>query len=532
MSRSIYFELSFMIFMLIFIRDIKSVYIVTTILLVYSYLKRYFDKKDIFDLISIWTKHLKKEKYFIKDKKITSIKTKKLKSLFEHVSKKEKEKSLEIIVASERMEALKNQLLSIVENNEESLGLFLRDIKKGIDINEETAKELMFFKEEFKKLIEINITNFNELEEIGKDNIQRKNKVNENIRSINFGIEGTNSLANKILELEKQVPILTKSLVEVKSIVNVVEKVVKKTELLSLNASIEASKAGETGKGFAVVAGEIINLANESRSAIVGIEEYIALLNNEIEGIVDIIISTKGDLGTLNENNSSIVNSLNSLENEFDLIGKDLKSIKDNSYEEKEIVLKVQEMLEEVYNISISGEEVFKNIGDSVGKQKKDLKLLIDVTSDLESATLDIKKLSQDIDLSQLVLNNKNIEENLKREQESLYEFSKSISFDNYGQLESYLTTRKNLEAIWIIDLSGNFVISIPKAGINNGRTRPWFYETLKNGEYKSEVYVSAISKKPCITIATCIYNNSGNSEYIKGIKKVEGVLAIDISLE
>lgn len=416
MSRSIYFELSFMIFMLIFIRDIKSVYIVTTILLVYSYLKRYFDKKDIFDLISIWTKHLKKEKYFIKDKKITSIKTKKLKSLFEHVSKKEKEKSLEIIVASERMEALKNQLLSIVENNEESLGLFLRDIKKGIDINEETAKELMFFKEEFKKLIEINITNFNELEEIGKDNIQRKNKVNENIRSINFGIEGTNSLANKILELEKQVPILTKSLVEVKSIVNVVEKVVKKTELLSLNASIEASKAGETGKGFAVVAGEIINLANESRSAIVGIEEYIALLNNEIEGIVDIIISTKEDLGTLKENNISIVNSLNSLEKEFDLIGKDLKSIKDNSYEEKEIVLKVQDMLEEVYNISISGEEVFKNIGDSVGKQKKDLKLLIDVTSDLESATLDIKKLSQDIDLSQLVLNNKNIEENLKRE--------------------------------------------------------------------------------------------------------------------
>lgn len=98
--------------------------------------------------------------------------------------------------------------------------------------------------------------------------------------------------------------------------------------------------------------------------------------------------------------------------------------------------------------------------------------------------------------------------------------------------MESYLTTRKNLEAIWITDLSGNFVISIPKAGINNGRTRPWFYETLKNGEYKSEVYVSAISKKPCITIATCIYNNSGNSEYIKGIKKVEGVLAIDISLE
>ena len=54
---------------------------------------------------------------------------------------------------------------------------------------------------------------------------------------------------------------------EIEQITNTIEAIAKQTQLLALNASIEAARAGDAGKGFAVVAGEIGTLANQSTEA-------------------------------------------------------------------------------------------------------------------------------------------------------------------------------------------------------------------------------------------------------------------------
>jgi hypothetical protein len=253
-------------------------------------------------------------------------------------------------------------------------------------------------------------------------------------------------------------------------------------------------------------------------------------LNNELYTFVNVIVEAKQEVDKVKEMSQNISSSLNTLENEFDLIDRDLKNVEKNSNLEKDIFIKVNDNLSKVNEVFVEGERAFAGVQSSIGSQKEDLKLLKGVTVDLENATEDIKELTKDIDLSKLFLTNADTEKKLQEERQALEDYAQQVSVDNYGNLDSYLKKRPQVEAIWINNLNGNFVISIPKAGINNGRSRPWFYETLKKGQYESKVYVSAISKKPCITIARSLYKKDSYGR--GGALEVEGVLAVDISLE
>lgn len=73
----------------------------------------------------------------------------------------------------------------------------------------------------------------------------------------------------------------------IESIVEVISSISDQTSLLSLNASIEAARAGDSGKGFAVVADEIRKLADESMQAVSGISDIITRINTQTELTVE-----------------------------------------------------------------------------------------------------------------------------------------------------------------------------------------------------------------------------------------------------
>lgn len=79
----------------------------------------------------------------------------------------------------------------------------------------------------------------------------------------------------------------------------------------------------------------------------------------------------------------------------------------------------------------------------------------------------------------------------------------------------------ENVEAVWSNRVDGTFIYSNPPAGLVNAKARPWFVEAAKGNIYVSSVYISALTKRPCLTISAPIVQDG----------HVVGVVGIDLSV-
>jgi len=173
-----------------------------------------------------------------------------------------------------------------------------------------------------------------EMDEAARQSAQTASKANDALVKTETG--GANAretlsyledVLKKMVENAEPIYRLSNKVEKIKMVMRVMEELSQKTDLLSLNASIEATRAGEMGKGFALVANEIRSMAENSKQS-----------SQEIRRIVDDIFEeNKAALTSLGKSEDDIAKGREIIQGIVDTFGGMLSGVKDISTEVKKV---------------------------------------------------------------------------------------------------------------------------------------------------------------------------------------------------
>lgn len=188
------------------------------------------------------------------------------------------------------------------------------------------------------------------------------------LRNIEEVTTQMNSINTNVGNLSVSINTLEGRIKEIGDITKVITDISSQTNLLALNAAIEAARAGEQGKGFAVVADEVRKLAEQSSQSAEQITSLISQIQVDTKTTIQSMSTAKNevDLGlniVQNAGNSfgEIEVSINDLVNLFEEVFVSLKELKDNTDVINVSVMEVNSMAEEAAanteNVSAATEE-------------------------------------------------------------------------------------------------------------------------------------------------------------------------------
>lgn len=201
--------------------------------------------------------------------------------------------------------------------------------------------------------------------ELAENGTENANNAAEKVSVAVKDAETTRSEMNELIQAMQRITDTSK---EIENIIASIEDIASQTNLLSLNASIEAARAGDAGRGFAVVADQIGKLANDSAQSAVTTKELIG------KSIVEVRMGNQIVENTI----KAISNVLSSMEIFKDLASENAESSHAQTQMMREIKEGVSQIATVVQSNSATSEET-SAISEELSAQAVSLKQMVDV---------------------------------------------------------------------------------------------------------------------------------------------------------
>jgi len=175
--------------------------------------------------------------------------------------------------------------------------------------------------------------------------VQDSSKImNNKIKSMQ---DSSHKMDDGISAISKRIETVNTTVDKVSNIVSVIEEISSETNLLSLNASIEAARAGDAGKGFAVVAQEIRVLSDNTNTELENIKHIISSLVEECRYCVQAS-------GTIVEDNAKQKEEIKAVLEEFSALDEQIQKTAEKADEIEELVTAMIELNDDITKSSNS----------------------------------------------------------------------------------------------------------------------------------------------------------------------------------
>ncbi len=292
----------------------------------------------------------------------------------------------------------------------------ISQVGRGVNLFVENARLIM---EEIKGISTLNKTSMDKLIQITQETQKSmkdssttlnsvKNKATDIAGMMNISIEQSQGLRKRLIEtqglvkeskdaigdlfsqitesahteeeLSSQVEQLSRNADDVKSILDIINDIADQTNLLALNAAIEAARAGEHGRGFAVVADEVRNLAGRTQKSLAEINSTIMVIVQEInavssqmnlnsqkmECLSDISKSVQETYEKMSSNLSSVVQDSNQSMDDYAKSGHQIEAMVSDFVEVEKVASKTLADSSDILNIVTHVSETTMNLDKQV----------------------------------------------------------------------------------------------------------------------------------------------------------------------
>ncbi len=239
-----------------------------------------------------------------------------------------------------------------------------------------------------------NMKNFEEINTTMQDAARAVSNITENIEEFNTFMDTVDKMAKHALDvissvgdnIEKNVKMmkhskelidqLNNNLSNITNIVGVINDIADQTNLLALNAAIEAARAGEAGRGFAVVADEVRKLAEKTQSNATEIKEMIDSVSENASNLIEQNLKIAERIESSGEKSNELIGSfrdvVDNIDQAKDMLNNIIASVEQQS-------ASIEEVTSTVSNVVESTRTTVDRLGN-VSRESVDLSEIADVT--------------------------------------------------------------------------------------------------------------------------------------------------------